>query len=167
MQNRQIRIAAVGDHILAGAGDARAIGWWGRVLARTSAQDVTLENYVLAVPHETTEQLNERWWTETSRRFDDTTENRLVVALSDAWQKGAQSLDAEAREAFANDPLNLLAVDGPANQSKSDGDAATWLPPNKAYRCTYVAAQIDVKATYGLWVTQPEKDAMLRVLGQC
>ena len=90
-----------------------------------------------------------------------------VVALSDAWQKGAQQLSAAQRLAFANDPLNLLAVDGPANQSKSDGDAATWLPPNKAYRCDYVARQISVKSSYGLWVTQAEHDAMARVLADC
>jgi len=90
-----------------------------------------------------------------------------VVALSDAWQKGAQQWDASRRLAFANDPLNLLAVDGPTNASKSDGDAATWLPPNKAYRCPMVARQVAVKATYGLWVTQAERDAIDRVLTGC
>ena len=90
-----------------------------------------------------------------------------VVALSDAWQKGAQQLTEAQRVSFANDPLNLLAVDGPANQQKSDGDAATWLPPNKSYRCDYVARQISVKASYGLWVTRAEHDAMARVLADC
>ncbi|MCX6463208.1 MAG: HNH endonuclease family protein, partial [Pseudonocardiales bacterium] len=52
-----------------------------------------------------------------------------VVSLSNAWQTGAQSLDLDTRELFANDPLNLLAVDGPTNGAKGDGDAATWLPP--------------------------------------
>ncbi|MBX7445668.1 MULTISPECIES: DUF1524 domain-containing protein [unclassified Arthrobacter] len=90
-----------------------------------------------------------------------------VVALSDAWQKGAQQLTVEQRTAFANDPLNLQATDGPTNIKKGDGDAATWLPPNKAFRCEYVARQISVKATYGLWVTQAEHDAMARILGDC
>lgn len=90
-----------------------------------------------------------------------------VVALSDAWQKGAQQLTADQRASFANDPLNLLAVDGRANAQKSDGDAATWLPANKSFRCEYVARQVSVKATYGLWVTQAEHDAMARVLGDC
>jgi len=90
-----------------------------------------------------------------------------IVALSDAWQKGAQQLDAGTRIDLANDPRNLQAVDGPTNQQKSDGDAATWLPPNRAYRCTYVARQIEVKAIYGLWVTQAEHDAMVRVLTDC
>lgn len=90
-----------------------------------------------------------------------------VVALSDAWQTGAQQLSVDQRTAFANDPANLLAVDGPANQQKSDSDAASWLPANKAYRCTYVSKQIAVKASYGLWVTKAERDAMERVLGNC
>lgn len=90
-----------------------------------------------------------------------------VVALSDAWQKGAQLLAPERRQAFANDPLNLLAVDGPLNQQKGDGDAATWLPPNRSFRCEYVAIQIAVKAKYDLWVTAAERDAMARVLEAC
>jgi hypothetical protein len=90
-----------------------------------------------------------------------------VVALSDAWQKGAQQLSAEQRENLANDPLELLAVDGPANQQKSDGDAATWLPSNKAFRCQYVARQIAVKKKYSLWVTQAEKDAIIHILAAC
>lgn len=90
-----------------------------------------------------------------------------VVALSDAWQKGAQQLTTEQRTAFANDPLNLQATDGPTNMKKGDGDAATWLPPNKGFRCEYVARQISVKATYSLWVTQAEHDAMARILADC
>lgn len=87
-----------------------------------------------------------------------------VVALSDAWQKGAQSMNDTNRIEFANDPINLLSVDGPTNQKKGDGDAATWLPPQTSYRCEYVSKQIDVKAKYGLWVTQAEKTAMTDVL---
>jgi hypothetical protein len=90
-----------------------------------------------------------------------------VVALSDAWQKGAQQLTLEQRTAFANDPLNLQATDGPTNMRKGDGDAATWLPPNKSFRCEYVARQISVKATYTLWVTQAEHDAMANILADC
>lgn len=90
-----------------------------------------------------------------------------IVALSDAWQKGAQQLSPSAREQFANDPLNLLAVSGAANQQKSDGDAATWLPKNKAFRCEYVTRQIAVKAKYKLWATQAESEAISRVLAGC
>ncbi|WP_405390344.1 MULTISPECIES: HNH endonuclease family protein [unclassified Streptomyces] len=90
-----------------------------------------------------------------------------LVALSDAWQKGAQKWSDEKRRAFANDPLNLVAADSSANRRKGDGDTATWLPPNKAYRCTYVAGQVAVKRKYELWVTQAEKDAMTKVLKSC
>ena len=90
-----------------------------------------------------------------------------VVSLSNAWQTGAQQLTLDDRIKLANDPLELLAVDGTANQNKSDGDAATWLPPNKSFRCQYVARQIAVKLRYNLWVTEPEKEAMTQVLSRC
>jgi len=90
-----------------------------------------------------------------------------VVALSDAWQKGAQQLSYEKRIELANDPLELFAADGPANQQKGAGDAATWLPENKSFRCQYVARQIAVKKKYNLWVSAAEKDAMVRVLDTC
>ncbi|MBC8090835.1 MAG: HNH endonuclease [Pseudonocardia sp.] len=90
-----------------------------------------------------------------------------VVALGDAWQKGAQQLTREQREQFANDPVGLLAVDDTLNRQHGDGDAATWLPPRREFRCAYIARQIAVKARYGLWVTPPERDAMARVLDGC
>ena len=90
-----------------------------------------------------------------------------LVALSDAWQTGAQQLSAEQRQNLANDPDNLQATLGRLNQQKGAGDASTWLPPNKSYRCTYVARQVEVKAKYQLWLKPAEKDAMTRVLGGC
>lgn len=90
-----------------------------------------------------------------------------VVALSDAWQKGAQALTPEQRTAFANDPLELLAVDGSLNEQKADSDAASWLPPDKAYRCSYVARQIAIKKKYSLWVTRSEYDAIATILQTC
>ena len=90
-----------------------------------------------------------------------------VVALGDAWQKGAQQWSYRRRVRFANDPLNLLAVDASANRQKRDGDAATWLPSRKRFRCRYVARQIAVKRRYRAWVTAAERDAMARVLARC
>ena len=87
-----------------------------------------------------------------------------IVALSNAWQTGIFQSSLKERTNFANDPLNLMAVKGSLNSQKGDGDAATWLPPNKSYRCEYVSRQIQVKVKYRLWVTKPEKEAMLRVL---
>jgi len=90
-----------------------------------------------------------------------------VVAVSDAWQKGAFKWDATKRINFYNDPLNLMATQRSLNSQKKDGDAATWLPPLKSYRCAYVAQQIAVKAKYGIWVTKAEKEAMVRILSAC
>lgn len=90
-----------------------------------------------------------------------------VVALSNAWQTGAQQLASEKRIELANDPLELLAVSGMANTQKSDGDAATWLPSNKSFRCAYVARQIAVKFKYSLWVTKAEHDAISAILSKC
>ena len=90
-----------------------------------------------------------------------------VVALSNAWQTGAFKLTLKERTAFANDPLNLLAVKGRLNSQKGDGDAATWLPPLKSFRCDYVSRQIAVKLKYKLWFTAPEKEAMIRILKSC
>lgn len=90
-----------------------------------------------------------------------------VVALGNAWVTGAQQWNEAKRAAFANDPLNLMAVDPSSNRAKGDADFATWLPPNKDYRCSYAAQQVSVKVKYGLWVTQAEHDALDRTLSSC
>jgi hypothetical protein len=90
-----------------------------------------------------------------------------IIPLSGAWQKGAQLLSNEQRKQLANDPLNLMAADGPTNGSKGDKDAATWLPPNKAFRCEYVTRQTAVKAKYKLWMTQAEHNAIAGILKTC
>lgn len=90
-----------------------------------------------------------------------------VVALAHAWQVGAFQWSDAKRLEFANDPMNLLAVSARLNRQKGDGDAATWLPPAKSYRCAYVSRQIIVKVKYGLWVTTAEKSAIQRVLSSC
>ncbi|MGO3796871.1 MAG: HNH endonuclease family protein [Pauljensenia sp.] len=90
-----------------------------------------------------------------------------VVALADAWRSGAWQWQLGARQEFANDPLNLLAVDGAANQEKEAGRADQWLPPDADFRCPYVARQIAVKAAWGLSVTDSERDAMADVLRDC
>jgi hypothetical protein len=100
-------------------------------------------------------------------RGNDTVDIDHVVALSNAWQTGAFRWEIRKRAAFANDPMNLLAVDSGANRQKGDGDTATWLPSNKPYRCAYTATQVSVKAKYQLWVTPAERDAMTRILTSC
>ena len=90
-----------------------------------------------------------------------------VVSLADAWYKGAREWDDQRRLDFANDPRNLLAVSPKANFDKAFRDAAGWLPGNAAFRCDFVARQIDVKTAYGLWVSANEKRAMADVLRAC
>lgn len=90
-----------------------------------------------------------------------------VVSLSNAWQTGAQQLDQWTRIQMANDPLNLIAVSGRLNAQKGDSDAATWLPPNRAFWCEYVARQVGVKAHYGLWMTQSEHNTIASILSGC
>ena len=90
-----------------------------------------------------------------------------VVALGNAWATGAQNLSAAERTQLANDPINLQATDGPTNTAKGDGDAATWLPPQKSFRCTYVARQVAVKSKYRLWVTLAERNAIAGLLRGC
>ena len=90
-----------------------------------------------------------------------------VVALADAWSAGASRWDLSERERFANDPLNLLAVDGDANQDKSAARADQWLPPDEGFRCAYVARQVAVKSTWNLSVTDSERQAMANVLASC
>lgn len=90
-----------------------------------------------------------------------------VVALSNAWQTGAQNLSDDERYALATDPLNLIAAGAEANQDKSDGDASEWLPTNRLFQCEYVARQIAVKYKYHLWVTESERATMLTVLTEC
>ena len=90
-----------------------------------------------------------------------------VVSLSNAWKTGAQGLTYDIRVDLANDPLELLAVDGVSNQIKGDQDASGWLPENENFRCQYVARQVAVKQKYTLWVTRSEYNAILNVLESC
>ena len=90
-----------------------------------------------------------------------------LVPLADAWQKGAQQWDEQTRRNFANDPDNLLAVKGSLNSQKGASDAATWLPPNRAFRCDYAKMIITVKDRYDVWVTQAESEALSTQLNTC
>ena len=110
MEQRRIRLAAVGDELLAGHGDPRALGWLGRVLARTSPENVNLQAYSLAAPNEGTEALANRWLAEAGRRFENGCENRLVIGLSDR--------DLDLQLTTARSRLNLANIlDGAAQMS--------------------------------------------------
>ncbi len=108
MEDRKLRIAAVGDELLAGVGDPRALGWLGRVLARTPQDGAVLEAFNLASPQEGTEALAGRWLQEAGRRFDDFHENRLIIGLS--------ARDIEFGLTTARSRLNLANILDGASQ---------------------------------------------------
>src|SRR5699024_10892595 len=90
-----------------------------------------------------------------------------VVALADAWRKGADVWPATLALAFANDPANLIAVDGPTNQDKGAADAAHWLPPDDRFHCAYAVQQILVKDAYAVGVSAEELGALTDVVHTC
>lgn len=90
-----------------------------------------------------------------------------VVALADAWYKGARAWEPQRRLDFANDPRNLLAVSPNANFDKAFRDASGWLPPREEFRCDFAARQVDVKTAYGLSLSAKEKRALAEVLARC
>ena len=90
-----------------------------------------------------------------------------VVALSDAWQKGAAGWSDAKREQFANDSLNLWPWTGRRTRARATGTPRPGCRRPRRFRCQYVARQVAVKRAYGLWVTAAERDAVARVLASC
>lgn len=88
-----------------------------------------------------------------------------LVPLALAWDLGARNWTEEKRIRFANDPANLLAVDGPTNQDKGDAEPAVWMPPNAGFHCQYAMQFIAVLRGYGLPVDAPSA-AVLRDAAQ-
>lgn len=90
-----------------------------------------------------------------------------IVPLSLAWDLGARSWTDELRLRFANDPANLLAVDGPTNQNKGDSEPAVWMPPNRAFWCQYAVQFAAVLRGYGLPVDAPSARVLREAAGTC
>jgi hypothetical protein len=89
-----------------------------------------------------------------------------VVPLAEAWVSGARRWSRARREVFANDLDELLAVDGPTNMSKGDGDPASWRP-RQGYQCSYARRWIAIKTRYDLAVDPPESSALAQMLDRC
>src|SRR3954454_1867724 len=89
-----------------------------------------------------------------------------VVPLAEAWVSGARTWSRDRREVFANDLGELLAVDGPTNMSKGDGDPASWRP-RKGYQCAYARRWVAVKLHYRLTVDASETAALAQMLDHC
>jgi len=90
-----------------------------------------------------------------------------IVPLALAWDLGARNWTDDMRLRFANDPANLLAVEGQANQDKSDREPATWMPPNTAFRCQYAMQFIAVLRGYGLPVDAPSAPVLRDAAATC
>lgn len=90
-----------------------------------------------------------------------------IVPLALAWDLGARTWTDELRMRFANDPANLLAVDGPTNQHKGDNEPAVWMPPNRAFWCQYAVQFAAVLRGYGLPVDAPSARVLREAAGTC
>ena len=90
-----------------------------------------------------------------------------IVPLSWAWQNGAWKWTQEERIAFANDPENLLAVDGTTNQSKGNKGPSQWLPANESFRCEYVERFTTMVGTHDLSLPDDDRASLTSLLTDC
>lgn len=90
-----------------------------------------------------------------------------IVPLALAWDLGARNWPDEMRVRFANDPANLLAVAGAANQDKGDQEPAIWMPPNAAFHCQYAMQFIAVLRGYALPIDAPSANVLRNAAATC
>lgn len=91
------------------------------------------------------------------------TEVDHIFPLSAAWDAGAHAWSDARRHAFANDPANLVAVDGSVNQEKSDLMPSQWSPGDRSARCWYARRLADVAASYQLSLSGEDRRALRRM----
>lgn len=87
-----------------------------------------------------------------------------IVPLAYAWDMGAWSWEFGRRLEFANDPANLVAVDGASNQDKSDSEPARWMPPARGFWCQYAIQFVTVSVTYGLTIDVESREVLADAL---
>jgi hypothetical protein len=90
-----------------------------------------------------------------------------IVPLALAWDMGANDWPIDQRVRFANDPANLLAVQGQANQDKGDSQPALWMPPNAAFHCQYAMQFIAVSRGYGLPIDLVSANSLRQAAATC
>ncbi|WP_441959950.1 HNH endonuclease family protein [Mycolicibacterium houstonense] len=90
-----------------------------------------------------------------------------IVPLALAWDLGARDWPDDLRLRFANDPANLLAVAGKANQDKGDQEPAHWMPPNRAFWCQYAVQVAEVLRGYALPVDAASAVVLREAAGTC
>lgn len=104
----RIRLIALGDELLAGIGDARALGWFGRAVARVQGPDARIEAFPVALPHDTSASLSERWERDVATRVD--TESMNAGALEHRVVIGLGAADVTSGISLARSRLNLAKV---------------------------------------------------------
>jgi len=90
-----------------------------------------------------------------------------IVPLALAWDLGARNWTDDMRLRFANDPANLIAVEGQANQDKGDSEPAAWMPPNHAFWCQYAVQFANMLRGYGLPVDTPSAVVLRDAAATC
>lgn len=90
-----------------------------------------------------------------------------IVPLAYAWDMGAWAWPGPTRTEFANDPANLVAVDGTSNQAKSDAEPARWMPPDKRFHCVYAIQFVTVAVAYRLPIDAASRQVLAKSLGHC
>ncbi len=90
-----------------------------------------------------------------------------LIPLALAWDLGAYDWPLPERVRFANDPANLLAVGGQANDDKGDSQPALWMPPNAAFHCQYAMQFIAVLRGYQLPVDAPSVPVLQQAAATC
>jgi hypothetical protein len=90
-----------------------------------------------------------------------------IVPLALAWDLGARGWTDRLRVRFANDPANLIAVDGPANQDKGDKEPSLWMPPNNAFWCQYSVQFAEVLRGYALPIDEASADVLRHAASTC
>ena len=86
-----------------------------------------------------------------------------LVALKNAYMTGAHEWDFKKRCLYANymgNSFHLLSVNGKENLKKSDHSPASYVPPNRAYTCSFLKQWLSVKLIWSLRLTPQEKTAI-------
>lgn len=90
-----------------------------------------------------------------------------ILPLAAAWDLGAWRWTPRQRQNFANDPLNLLAVQATVNLSKGDRTPGEWTPSTASGRCLYAERYVAVAVAYRLPVTPADRAALAVDLHPC
>lgn len=90
-----------------------------------------------------------------------------IVPLAYANRHGGSSWDKAKKEAFANDPINLLASSAKENRKKSDDGPGDYMPPKKSFHCSYSNSWINITGKYGLTISAKDKKAIENGLNRC